>query len=88
MSNTNTATAGSKGTKTIRAELEDLRSLSADMAGYVHSILSAIETLSSMPGKQPVISDLAAAGQYIMSSLDGSIFTACNQLAETSKELH
>jgi len=78
----------SKATPSITAELEDLRSISADMTGYVHAILSAIITLSPMPNKQSTIGDLAACAQYVMASLDGSIFTACNQITQVSREVH
>ena len=66
----------------IAEELDDMRSVSTDITLYVHSILSAIETLSSMPDKAAVISDLAACGQYVMGSLDGHIYSACNRIAE------
>lgn len=89
MSNTSTANGADKSRPSkVESEVEELRSPSADLAGYVNALFSAIESLAGHPGQAHVVQRLAACGQYVACSLDGSVFTACNEIVQVSKELH
>lgn len=72
----------------VSAELEDLRTVTADMSGYVASILGAIEVMSGKPGNEEMVRNLASCGQYLMESMSSTVHSFCGQIAEVSQEVH